>query len=225
MKMSLKEKIDQKLDRNEILRYLQAKNEVSKEWQAEIESVIEEVYTFMSPTYAAVADNIEVRDAHLSLSHFELDIESKNLSNHLKASDKIWIVVATLGHAIERKIQYHFTMSPTRAIIMDACGSAIIEAYCDIIEEEISEESGTPFFTSRFSPGYGDLDLSYQSVFFDKFQFSKKTGIHLSKGDLMVPQKSVLFILGNLEQYDETKGCGHKCLTCQLKTCIYRTED
>jgi len=226
------EKITEHINRDDIKRYLSAKGEIPLDWQKLIEEVIVETLALISPIYAVIHDAVVEEGAVLSLKSYDVELNSKDLARQLSQSSEIWILVATLGHEIERKIKYYFAANPTRGIIMDACGSAIIEAFCDVIEEELMTNDrllngkAIPHFTMRFSPGYGDLDLYYQKKLFDVFDFTKKTGIHLSTGSLMIPQKSVLFIVGERhgEDADRTLRCQHKCSTCQVETCIYRSE-
>jgi hypothetical protein len=231
LKITVKE-IAKQINWDDIKRYLSAKGEISDAWQSCIEEVVDETLSLVSPVYTGVHDTLILNDKSLVLKTCGVEIASRDLASHLSQSSEIWLVVATLGHEIERKIKYYFASNPTRGIIMDACGSAIIEAYCDTIEEHLMESHSLldgkkiESFTSRFSPGYGDLDLFYQRKLFEVFEITKKTGIHLSTGNLMLPQKSVLFIVGDRkgESAKDKIGCQHKCVTCQLKTCIYRTE-
>ena len=226
------EKIAEHVNMNDIKRYLSAKGEIPAEWQRHINEVVEETLSIISPIYTAVHDKLLRDEKVLTLKDYGVEIVSKDLRGQLSTSTEIWIVVASLGHDIERKIKYYFAVNPTRGVIMDACGSAIIEAFCDAIEEDMMmshcmiDGNKIESFTARFSPGYGDLDLFYQKKLFDTFGITEKTGIHLSAGNLMVPQKSVLFIVGD-DHGDSDKekiDCQHKCATCQLETCIYRSE-
>jgi 5-methyltetrahydrofolate--homocysteine methyltransferase len=223
--MTLKQTIINGVDRNEIYRYLSAKNKVDDSWQTYVEAVLEETGTLILPNQLMIEDAISVDANQVELIHSDLRLTSENFANHVKGGTRLWLVAATLGHLIERKIKYYFAVNPTRAVIMDACGSALIESYCEVIERSIkAAHTEIKGFTSRFSPGYGDLSLTTQRQLFDRFDIAKRTGIHLSEGDLMLPQKSVVFLIADQSVTPQSIGCQHKCASCTLQHCIYRTE-
>jgi hypothetical protein len=224
--MDLKQTIMSGVDRNEIYRYLSAKEAVDDSWQTYVAAVLKETGELILPNQLLIVDEIEIDDGVVTLLHNDFKLISNQFAAHVKGGTKIWVAAATLGHLIERKIKYYFTVNPTRAVVMDACGSALIESYCDVIEATLRvDHPEIKSFTSRFSPGYGDLSLASQRQIFEHFDISKRTGIHLSDGDLMLPQKSVVFLIADRQtQTPQPKGCQHKCASCTLKHCIYRTE-
>ena len=226
--MTLKEIIQSKVNEDDIYRYLSAKSEVENDWKVYVDEVLTESVNLIAPVYASVRDAIILTPPFIELQNSAFKFASHQFSKHIEDASELIIVAATIGHAIERKIKYYFTTNPTRAIVMDACGSALIEAYCDTIEMELFENLKLPYaaFTSRFSPGYGDLSLELQRAIFETFDFSKKTGIHLSSGNLMLPQKSVVFLVADQKHKSKTDDlCLHKCGLCTLSHCIYRQEE
>ncbi|MBO4769751.1 MAG: Vitamin B12 dependent methionine synthase activation subunit, partial [Clostridia bacterium] len=50
--------------------------------------------------------------------------------------------------------------------------------------------------TTRFSPGYGDLDIFSQKIFLSVLDASRLAGITLSESMLMSPSKSVTALCG-----------------------------
>ena len=97
-----------------------------------------------------------------------------------------------------------------------------MEAYCDQcqrgFEEKLKEEH--LFLRPRFSPGYGDLPLSIQGRFLDTIEATKRAGIYLSEGDIMLPEKSVTAIMGVSEVNSHCRIEG--CEACANTTCAYR---
>ena len=75
---------------------------------------------------------------------------------------------ATLGVTLERKVKYYEKSNMTKAAVMDAAGSAYLEAYCDEYEEGL----GYPNRSYRLCPGYGDIPLS---------MLGKLSGSHLRR--------------------------------------------
>ena len=88
--------------------------------------------------------------------------------------------------------------SSAYASCCQAAGAAAIEAYCDLINDEIKAEYEAKglYARPRFSPGYGDLALSHQKDWFRLLDITKNTGIELTDSLLMVPTKSVTAIIG-----------------------------
>ena len=95
---------------------------------------------------------------------------------------------------IDRLITKYTTVSPVKSLVFQGIGAERIEALCDAfcryIEKEYSKTK------PRFSPGYGDLDLSFQREIFEVLQCSKKIGVTLNGSLLMSPTKSVTAIIG-----------------------------
>ena len=50
------------------------------------------------------------------------------------------------------------------ALLLDACGSALVEQAADLAEAELRAAVPDAFLTDRFSPGYGDLPLALQDA-------------------------------------------------------------
>ena len=67
----------------------------------------------------------------------------------------------------------------------------MIEDYCNQCQKKIEEQAAAEGFyvRSRYSPGYGDLSLTYQAEFLRVLEATKKIGIVLSEGGVMIPEK------------------------------------
>jgi len=214
--------IKKHLSMDDLYRYLSAKQEVPEFWENKVLSTLDEVIDLVELKYTANHYDMQVSPSEnkIDVDRGRLTLYSESLSKHLSRSNTIWLVGATLGYKLERVIEKSFITTPTDAVIMDACGSVIVEAYCDWIETQIVTEEDHKI-APRFSPGYGDLDLSCQRAIADLLSLEKRTGIHLNKHFLMTPQKSVIFIIGNNMAMDNMV-CNHKCTLCTFKQCAYR---
>jgi len=83
-------------------------------------------------------------------------------------------------------------------VIKEISGAAG-EALCDCVTEEIrGADAVSPkcVLRPRFSPGYGDTDLSVQKPLLRRLQADKTLGITLNSAYLMTPVKSVTAIAG-----------------------------
>ena len=124
-----------------------------------------------------------------------LSVTSKKLSELLSDSDSVIVFGATVGHGIDRLIARYSALQPTRAFILDAVGTERIEALCDMFCEDMARETGKAL-TSRFSPGYGDMDISAQRDIFSLLRPETSIGLTLTDSMLMLPSKSVTAFVG-----------------------------
>lgn len=120
--------------------------------------------------------------------------ESKSLEKNLEGCGKIVVFAATVGAETDRLILKYGKLSPARALILQAMGSAAIECWCDDVNAIITEKYGAT--KPRFSCGYGDLPLELQRDIFSALGVTKRLGITLSDNLFMTPTKSVTAIIG-----------------------------
>jgi 5-methyltetrahydrofolate--homocysteine methyltransferase len=71
----------------------------------------------------------------------------------------------------------------------------VVRELCDEFCKDIKAELNVNL-KPRFSPGYGDLDLSCQKDIFKLLDCSKKIGLTLNDSLLMSPTKSVTAFVG-----------------------------
>ena len=124
-------------------------------------------------------------------------VNSRALSSLLSGCDKAILLATTAGIDIDRLISRLSTLSRTEAFLTDAVGSAAIESFCDLICAEL--EKSFPC-TKRFSPGYADLPLKFQSDLLGRLDATASVGITLNSSLLMTPMKSITAVIGIKEQ-------------------------
>lgn len=166
--------------------------------------------------------------AGLGLSVLELPggqaVKSRSLSRALKGCTQVVLLAATIGFGPERLSKRASAAGKmSEALIVSAAGSVLIEAYCDEVCERIRLEAASSglYPRPRFSPGYGDLPLSYQRELFRSLGVTKNTGITLTEQLLMLPEKSVTAIVGLSPVNSHCPPAG--CEACSLSgDCLYR---
>lgn len=146
-----------------------------------------------------------------------LRIKSKALAKNLSSCEKILIFGATVGIGIDRLIAKYGGLSPAKALILQGIGAERIEALCDTFCSDMKKEYGK--IKPRFSPGYGDLDISVQKDIFRLLDCHRKIGLTLNESLLMSPSKSVTAIVGIGECEKEEKS---GCETCTKTNCEFR---
>lgn len=123
-------------------------------------------------------------------------IKSDSLSKHLEGCDKIVIFAATVGIAIDRLVEKYSRLLPSKALCFSSIGAQQIEKMCDDFCLWLKNEYDEFELTSRFSPGYGDFDVCFQSEIFKLLDCHKKIGLSLCDSFIMSPSKSVTAIIG-----------------------------
>lgn len=147
----------------------------------------------------------------------------EDLATLLRDCDRVVLFALTLGEQIDTCIRRAGITSPGKALVLDACASALCEACCDGLQRQLEEQLCTEglFPTDRFSPGYGDLPLSVQKPLLEALDAQRRCGILLSDTCIMSPRKSVtaIFGLANTPQGKRARGCGF----CSMKqNCSFR---
>ena len=140
---------------------------------------------------------------------------SSSLADALHNATEAVVFAATVGIGIDRLIARYGTVSPAKAVVMQAFGAERVEALCDAFCRMLSKEQPT---TDRFSPGYGDLPLAFQRELFALLDCPRKIGVSLNDSLLMSPSKSVTAIVGLGGNACSHRGCEH----CNNTTCEFR---
>ena len=126
-----------------------------------------------------------------------LQVESAALARHLEGCREAYLVCGTIGAEFDALLRRVGVTSAADALIVQAIGTAAIEAWMDEVEGEMRQELAPgEDLVSRFSPGYGDLPLDYQRTLLSVLDTSRKIGVSLTDSLLMVPSKSVSAIVG-----------------------------
>ncbi|MEF9896146.1 MAG: homocysteine S-methyltransferase family protein, partial [Clostridia bacterium] len=101
----------------------------------------------------------------------------------------------------------------------DMASAACAQAALAALLEEALEARSCEGLTARFSPGYGDLALDAQPIFFDLLDLPRRLGLSLTGGGMMLPGKSVTAITGLRANAARAT---HDCAHCESRDCPYR---
>ena len=108
-----------------------------------------------------------------------------------------------------------------RAVMLDACGSALVESGCNAAEEELAARFPGRYLTDRFSPGYGDLPLALQPAICAALDAGRRVGVQVTDSFLMNPSKSVTAVIGLSDRPQQARIRG--CAYCSMReTCTLR---
>lgn len=123
----------------------------------------------------------------------------------LNGTSGYYLTCYTLGVDVEKKIKLLSKSNLTKMVIMDACASAYLEYLSDDFDKNLNEN-----LTYRFCPGYQGSSISDLKEIADLLNI-KKIGIDLLESNIMVPQKSMIGIIGI------GKSIKKECGNCMLK--------
>lgn len=212
-----------KIQREEVLRYLGYRNQnIDEELIRKIDKIRRESIVVFRPKNIFSLHKIEIQDKKIFVDKTNLIIQSNDMFNLLKDSDRIYLLAVTLGNDIERLTRKYEKISMMDAVILDACATTAIEEYCDNLEKDLEKElKEGESFTFRYSPGYGDLSLDIQNDLVNILNCERTIGLKVSEHKLLFPRKSVTAILG-VTKGEKTR---KSCLNCSnYDNCIYKRE-
>lgn len=125
----------------------------------------------------------------------EVTIESGAVCGLLEDCMEAYIMCVTAGAALADAVKTHSADGDTtRALVVDAVGSELVEEAADEVCRYI-ERTASISLTKRFSPGYGDWDLSGQAEL-DKALNISRIGVTLNEAFLMTPEKTITAVAG-----------------------------
>lgn len=200
----------------EIFRYAQADVTVT-ELEPLISSCIDEIDKHLSYKVCYREFPVKADGESLDLGFYKSS--SSALYKNLCGCDKIIVFGATIGIELDRRIAKYGTISPVKALVLQAIGTERIEALCDSFCEDLKGEY--KYIRPRFSPGYSDLPIDMQIEIFNALDCPRKIGLTLNQSLLMSPSKSVTAIVGISEKPTD-KALPDKCLSCDKSNCNYR---
>ena len=146
----------------------------------------------------------------------------RDIRKLLRESHHVILFGATLGSEIEQLLRRAQVRDMADAVVLDCCASAAIENVCDNLCTDLQAELDG-YLTDRFSPGYGDFPFAQQPEFCRVLDMSRRIGVNLTPGGLMIPQKSVTALMGVADRPQPMRFRG--CAYCsQFETCVYRRE-
>ena len=183
---------DLPFNKKELLRYADCKD-LSPKIEALLNECIEEATQTLSYKVCYCVLPVNILGNTIDFAAFK--VNSEKLTINLKDCEKAVLFGATLGTDIDRIIMKYGKLSPTKALFFQAIGATMIEALCDEFCKDIKAEVNVNL-KPRFSPGYGDLDLSCQKNIFKLLNCSKNIGLTLNDSLLMSPTKSVTAFVG-----------------------------
>ncbi len=206
-------------NKKEVLQYLRwTGSEIPPEVDALIDDCMAQTLSVAEPRWTWTVSPIDRAARTPALAFTGQDVPAL-----LADCDRVVFFAATLGNGLEMAIRRAQVRDMTRALVLDCCGSAAIEAVCDEAEGEILTALNDPsvYLTDRFSPGYGDLPITAQPELLAAVDGPRRIGLHLTASNILTPRKSVTALIGLADRPQNKRFRG--CAYCSMfETCAYR---
>lgn len=161
------------------------------------EEVIEETLSLVRP--AAIYDFVPVRDFHHKTIELDggVSFEGPFVAQALAGAEEVALVVCTIGPRLEERMKELFASDPVRAVALDGAGIAALRQVSDAIitrirKEGTARELGTGM---RAQPGQEGWPIQQQRMLFNLIP-ADEIDVRLSESYLMLPHKSVSFVIG-----------------------------
>lgn len=210
------------LNQSEALRYLGYGQHLPDiKVQTLLNECEEELRKAAKPRFVYKIFDIEHSQAGVALLNTTLILPGNAIKEHLEGCEKAVLMGVTISTEVDRLIRINQISNMAKAVMIDSLASVAVEQVCDKVEALIKNELTTYKQTWRFGIGYGDLPLDLQGDFLEVINAQKLIGLHISKGNMLIPTKSVTAIIGLSK--NEIKDTKRGCQTCNRKdSCAYR---
>ncbi len=153
-----------------------------------------------------------------------LTLSSDAICRHLAEAEEVAVMAVTIGSAVEQAINTAFSAGEySHALLLDAAATTATEACADHLNRIVTAEARRRglFTAFRFSPGYGDWDITVQP---DIVRLSEgdSIGITVTESSMLLPRKSVTAVIPLRAQKPEA--LAHGCSACTYQKCPSRKE-
>ncbi len=139
-----------------------------------------------------------IKDSVITLEN-GISFDSSGLTKLLQNSNSVVLMAATVGRDVTDRVFDEIEKgNASNGLIIDSVASQTADAALDWMVQLLKKiliREGKVLTRHRYSPGYGDLPLSYQKVIFDVLQL-EKLNIALTEKFMLMPEKSVIAIAG-----------------------------
>ena len=204
----------------EALRYLGIR-EPDAETRRAVETAAGQIMAQTPPRFVYRVFPVEQAARETILTGAGITLAGTLAADMLRDCGQAALLLCTLGAGFERMLRACQARDMARAVILDACGSAIVESGCDAAEREIADRFPGLYLSDRFSPGYGDLPLALQMDILRALDGERRLGVTVTDACLLNPMKTVTAVIGLAERPQPAKIRG--CAYCVLReTCAYR---
>ena len=183
-------------------------------------SLVEGIELLHPAAYVAELAVAEIRHERILLENSH-QLTGSLVAHHLTGAKRIVAVVCTIGLELEELCSSLFNMDMLSAMALDGLGNAAVDHLGQLTCQRIAEnEKRADMMTSTpFSPGDPEWPVEIGQPELFALLPGISQNIHLTSGGMMIPKKSISFIVGIGSDFSQSEPCE----VCSLnETCRYR---
>ena len=151
-----------------------------------------------------------------------LPLLGKDIALHLSGCREAVLLGATLSASVDALIRRSSVADMTKMIMYNGIANAAIEHVCNALEAEIKAKYPYPYYTERFSAGYGDFPLTQQGELVGLLDAARKIGLTVTPSQMLLPMKSVTAIMGM--SHEPVKDARRICYAGSCEECPYHDD-
>jgi len=229
--MKITRNIQLKIDEKEVLRYQGCHNNKLQKAHNAITKITREEIERGHHLFEPKGISSPVKIKQISFSSGRVDLKngislnfSPSIMNLLKGVSYLVLGVATIGDCLENKVSELFSQGEyPRAIALDAVGTVSVRSLShymrSLVCQEVKEQNLQT--TKYFSPGSADWDISQQKNIFQIIPVDK-IGVKLTESYMMIPQKSLSWVMGIGKEIITASKGNDSCKICLAENCQFR---
>ncbi|HHW44717.1 Vitamin B12 dependent methionine synthase activation subunit [Desulfofundulus thermobenzoicus] len=145
-------------------------------------------------------------------------LTSRLLARLAGSAESLVLIICTLGEELDRRVQEYTRQGrPAEAYVLDAAGTAFIDAAGRLLAGRIGEQFHARDLQTTIPLGPGHSywpDLQDQRVIYDLLQ-PQAMGVRILESGLMLPKKTVSLVMGVGRSLPES--ADNHCHYCSLK--------
>ena len=218
------------IDKEEVLRYQGYSRKKIKESNQNILRINEEEinrgYSLFKPQgiYLWIKIDSFISEEEIELDGGHIFKFSKSIIDQLKGASYLLVGVVTIGDLIEKKVSELLSQGEYPwALALDAVGTVAVEDFSRRVRKLARKKVKEHDFKMgrHFSPGYSGWAVSQQEIIFKSIP-ADNIGVRLTKGYMMLPQKSLSWAIGAGKETIIFSEEDNNCENCQSKYCNYK---
>jgi hypothetical protein len=151
------------------------------------------------------------------------DLVSPLVARHLAGAEQIMLAVCTIGPGLEDLVTSLMEKNPLLGLALDGLGNAAVEKTAQTVCERIGKQAQSKGLTTSgpLSPGESEWPVGIGQPQIFSLIDPSQIGIKLTSGGMMIPKKSISFVLGIGTEMERTD----QCVLCSMREkCRYRHE-
>jgi hypothetical protein len=168
------------------------------------ESIIEEAHSLIKPVAIYTLRNVNAFE-NKKIVFDGGTFEGSLVARSTAGADEIYIAVCTIGMELEERVEKLMDENPVMGVTLDGAGVAAVGKVSQTVEDLICSEAYKLDLSlgMRAEPGQEGWPIEQQRQVFSILP-TDKIGVHLTKNCLMMPRKTLSFVIPRGKNLDNS---------------------